>query len=374
MTGSVTPALLPRAVLDAALAAPSTPRARGFLHAGAAVPRWTVGRNAESLALRDAGLVSGLLDDRAAPGEHWQGLPVRPMAGLPPGALVANCSTSIAPVDVARRLAALGIEPVPYVELVAASCEDSQAPLPLPAFVCEQREDFARHRNDWSALFALMQDETSRKCLADVLCYRLSGDPACMAGYGVRLRDQYFEAFMRFSGEVFVDAGGFDGDTTEEFCTRYPDYRHVHLFEPSATNMAAARRRLDGRHGISFHELGVSDAAAELVFDAGSGSASAVGEGNERIRVVALDEYLPEVPTFIKMDLEGWELTALRGAARTIAAHRPKLAIAVYHRASDFRDIPALVRSFCPEYRVYLRHYTQGWSETVMSFVPPPQA
>ncbi|MFM7272606.1 MAG: FkbM family methyltransferase [Gammaproteobacteria bacterium] len=329
-----------------------------------------MGRNAESAALARAGLVSGLLDDRASPGDHWQGLPVRAMSGLPAGSRVANCSTSIAPVDVERRLASLGVDPVPYAEL-AATAAGLPGPLPLPDFVREQREDFDRHRGEWEALFASMADEPSRQCLADVLCYRLSADPAHMAGYGVRLRDQYFEPFLQLSGEVFVDAGGFDGDTTEEFCTRYPDYRCVHLFEPSARNMAAARRRLEGRANICFHELGVSDAASELVFDADAGSASAVGEGSERIRVVALDEYLPEAPTFIKMDLEGWELHALRGAARTIAGHRPKLAIAVYHRASDFREIPALLRSFCPDYRVFLRHYTQGWSETVMFFVPP---
>ncbi len=361
---------LPRTVLDAAVAAPRTARARRFLEAGEPGPRWTVGRNAESAALASAGLVSGLLDDRAAPGDTWQGLPVRAMSGLPAGSRVANCSTSIAPVDVARRLASLGVDPVPYAELAAASA-GLPAVLPLPDFVREQREDFELYRSDWEALFGAMADEPSRQCLADVLCYRLSADPAYMTGYGVRLRDQYFEPFLQLTGEVFVDAGGFDGDTTEEFCTRYPDYQRVHLFEPSGRNMAAARRRLEGRANICFHELGVSDEASELVFDADAGSASAVGEGSERIRVVALDEYLGEAPTFIKMDLEGWELHALRGCARTIAAHRPKLAIAVYHRASDFREIPALVRSLCADYRVFLRHYTQGWSETVMFFVPP---
>jgi hypothetical protein len=45
------------------------------------------------------------------------------------------------------------------------------------------------------------------------------------------------------------------------------------------------------------------------------------------------------------------------------------LAIAVYHRAADFRTVWRYARSLHPDYRVYLRHYTQGWSETVMFFV-----
>ena len=68
------------------------------------------------------------------------------------------------------------------------------------------------------------------------------------------------------------------------------------------------------------------------------------------------------------MDLEGWEQKALLGCRAQIVAHRPKLAIAVYHQADDFLDTPKLVRSMRADYRLRLRHYTQGWSETVMYF------
>jgi len=75
-----------------------------------------------------------------------------------------------------------------------------------------------------------------------------------------------------------------------------------------------------------------------------------------------------EPVTFIKMDLEGWEMKALAGAKRHIATNRPKLALAVYHKAADFRLIHDFVSSFNHGYKIYLRHYTQGWSETVMFF------
>ena len=46
-----------------------------------------------------------------------------------------------------------------------------------------------------------------------------------------------------------------------------------------------------------------------------------------------------EKVTFIKMDLEGWELLALEGSKRHILEDHPKLAISVYHHPSDFRRI-----------------------------------
>jgi hypothetical protein len=73
------------------------------------------------------------------------------------------------------------------------------------------------------------------------------------------------------------------------------------------------------------------------------------------------------------MDLEGWEVQALTGARRHISEHRPKLAISVYHRASDFWRIPQLILGFCAQYDIYLRHYTEGWSESVMYFIPKRQ-
>lgn len=60
---------------------------------------------------------------------------------------------------------------------------------------------------------------------------------------------------------------------------------------------------------------------------------------------------LPRVD-FIKMDIEGAEVNALRGAKATIARHHPRLALSAYHRPTDPVQIPAAVNSAWNGYRI----------------------
>jgi len=334
---------------------------------GRAGPCYLIGRNADAERLAGPIRAAGLVDDGAPAGSTWNDLPVVGSADLPDGAVLVNAATSIRPVDVVRRFSQRsGLRLAGLADLMAAGGEA----VGTPDFVADQRSDWAAAAGEWKALFGRMSDEVSRQTLVDVLRFRLTADPAYMAAYEVRVQDQYFEPFLHLRGEAFVDAGGFDGDTTEAFCDHDPDYREVHLFEPSPANMGEARARLAGRRDIHFHPIGVSDTAGELAFDPDAGSASAVGQGGGlTIRVTTLDAHLAGPVTLIKMDLEGWETRALAGSLRIIRDFRPKLALAVYHRASDFRDIARFALGVHPDYRVYLRHYTQGWSETVMFFV-----
>jgi hypothetical protein len=69
--------------------------------------------------------------------------------------------------------------------------------------------------------------------------------------------------------------------------------------------------------------------------------------GDTLIQCAAIDEALPGFsPNFIKMDVEGAELSALWGARRTILEHRPALAISLYHTAAHLWQLPLLAASW----------------------------
>jgi FkbM family methyltransferase len=170
---------------------------------------------------------------------------------------------------------------------------------------------------------------------------------------------------------VFIDGGGYRGETTEEFCRLHPGYGAVHLFEPNAGSMQAARARLARHRDIHFHPCALGDRREQLHFDASAANASRISEhGDSVIEVEALDDLLGGTAHMLKYDLEGYEVRALRGARKLIAGSRPALAVCVYHHAADFLDVPAAALQIHPDYQLRMRHYTEGWEETVLYFVP----
>ncbi|MGC1509654.1 FkbM family methyltransferase [Ketobacter sp.] len=337
-----------------------------FLENRLAIPRYIIGRNEESVALRKLIEVDGVIDDyNTAPCDEF-GTPIVRSSDLPVDAWVVNCSTSISPVDVNRRLSALNIQAAIGINQII---EAAGGVLRWPWFVRDQRQSVECNITQWAELFDSLADDESQRTLLDVVCYRLTADAGYMQNYEVRVNDQYFEPFMNYSREVFVDAGGFDGDTTEAFCQRYPDYRSVHLFEPSAANMQAAKLRLSAYRDIHFKQAALSDTDGLLNFNDSLGSASTVSDTSSgQVSACRLDDVLDGEASFIKMDLEGWEMKALAGASDLIQKNRSKLAIAVYHNANDFLEVSRYVLALNPGRQVYLRHYTQGWSETIMYF------
>jgi FkbM family methyltransferase len=241
--------------------------------------------------------------------------------------------------------------------------------LELPKFCKETNNDYQIHYNNWSNVYGRLADEQSKKTFEDVLLFRLSCNPAFMKEYSERIKDQYLEDFMEYSQEVMVDAGAFDGDTTDFFCQKYPDYKSVHLFEPSVINISKAKKRLQNFERIVYYNLGLSKSAGTIMFEDDHGSSSKVSDlGGTHIIIDKLDTIVNESISFIKMDIEGWEIPALEGCRTHIKNDQPKLAIAVYHKAEDFWKIPELVLGYYNDYDIYLRHYTEGWSETVMFF------
>lgn len=331
--------------------------------------KYVLGRNECSAFVISLNNIDAVVDDFiAGPNVTWYGKPVITASEMEESGVVVNCAHGIAPVSAMRRLSGVTKNVLDYTEL----CWLFPDKYPLPKFVAETRTDLSDHTIEWESLFASLADDESRRVFSDVLSYRASGKCQAMAAYSVRTHLQYFEGFLRLKpGEVFIDAGGFEGETTEEFCRRCPGYSKVYLFEPSDVNLARARHRLKDLRFIVFRGEALSDTKGKLSFDPGSGSASCVsGHGQYEVDATTLDAEVNDKVTFIKMDLEGWELRALIGARGHVATDHPKMAIAVYHSASDFRNVFKWVTSQYAKYQVYLRHYTEGWTETVMYFIP----
>jgi FkbM family methyltransferase len=178
--------------------------------------------------------------------------------------------------------------------------------------------------------------------------------------------------------EVFVDCGAFTGDTIEAFlAARGGKFGHIVGIEPDAVNGRVLDDRikewkLSGVGPMRVEPVAVGSERGTLTFDTTGTAGSRVGSGTETIEVAPLDELLAnDKPTYIKFDVEGAEHDALVGGAGTIRANMPVLAVCLYHRPEDIWDVPLLVRSFRPDYRMYVRRYSDERWEQVLYAVPP---
>jgi len=175
------------------------------------------------------------------------------------------------------------------------------------------------------------------------------------------------------SNEIFVDAGCLDFSTSCHFLKYYPNAMKIYAIEPNDNQIAVIRRNIEK---TGFKNVKVINGAlwshdTTLSFNVHeTKSASRVSENelSQRVKAYALDSIVKtdERITFIKMDVEGAELEALKGSEATIKRCRPKLAISVYHKPMDYVDIPLYIKSIVPEYKMYLRHYTNVDTETVL--------
>lgn len=326
-----------------------------------------VGRNSESEWLLENFPVRGVLDDFHS-GDTWIGHQVLRTEELREYDMVVNCTSSISAVAVDCHLDALDLRHIAYANL--AAFEQSW---PVPKYIAETHASFATHVTNWSELLHLLEDDLSRREFGAVCAFRLTGDPRYLEGFSLRIEDQYMEDFVLapLADPVFLDVGGYHGETSLSFCARVPCYKSVTIYEPSPESAKIAQARTSHMRDITVINRGVGERSSmESFADYNSTSSMFVEHGQRQIRVISLDDEELATADFLKMDIEGWELPALRGSRRLIQRTQPTLAIACYHHGSDPIAILDEVLSRNPEYSVRFRHYTQGWSESVLFFCP----
>jgi FkbM family methyltransferase len=147
----------------------------------------------------------------------------------------------------------------------------------------------------------------------------------------------------QIKGKAVIDGGGYIGDSALVFCDYDPfkiysfepvDFLHDKLTETIKMN------KVD--EIIEPIKLGIgSTKKKKRIFGVDSGaSLHALRENNyQNIEITTIDEFVKENKInvgLIKLDIEGFELEAVKGALNTIKKHRPILLIAIYHRPEDF--------------------------------------
>ena len=268
--------------------------------------------------------------------------------------------------DRIQHLKLLGASKVIPFSALLADYGDDLAPHMLwerPAYYAEHDEDLRRAR----ALF----DDEGRKEFDRQLRLRLGSFSDQVIDQSI----QYFpDGILNLSeNEVFVDCGAYDGDTVAEFRRVTGDhFTRIVAFEPDPGNFAALSCAANMDRRIVLLPYATGARRETLRFALGAGVASRISStGTCEIEAVTLDEALDGIsPTYMKFDIEGSESDALEGGRETIARHRPKMAVCLYHLPDHLWSIPLRLNELLPNSRFTMRTYACDGFETVCYCIP----
>jgi len=210
------------------------------------------------------------------------------------------------------------------------------------------------HVGDYETLRERLSDDLSRSVLDHALCYKLTGD------IGELLKDTTEEAenwdLLKLNDrEDYLDLGAYTGDTIALFRSKVGQWASITAVEPDKRNFRRLSESVQGLRNVELHQVGISDRWEQRLFRQGSGRGSGTGEGS-LLTCDSVDNLtLGRRVSFLKMDVEGQEAAAIRGAEKTIRKHSPKLLISAYHRTEDLHLLPLQLLQLDDRYQLYLR-------------------
>lgn len=188
----------------------------------------------------------------------------------------------------------------------------------------------------------------------------------------------YFDTdiFGGFNKEVFVDCGGYIGDTALEFISIDPNYNKVYVFEAEDNSYQKCCENLqyfieEGKVKVLKNAVYSEECIISFDNKTMSGDSSIDESGETSVNAIKLDDICKDNVSFIKMDIEGSEKQAIMGARNIIEKLTPKMCVCIYHLEDDFWKIPELIKSINSSYLFEIRHHSnEVYSETVLYCIP----
>jgi FkbM family methyltransferase len=179
-------------------------------------------------------------------------------------------------------------------------------------------------------------------------------------------------------GDYVLDAGACWGDTALYFANLAGSSGKVFSFEFVKENIGIFNQNKEINPelspGIQIIEYALWDKSDEIMYfdEMGPGTSLNMRESTNKLEVktISIDDWMKknniQKIDFIKMDIEGAEINALLGAKETLKKYKPKLAISIYHRLSDFYEIIEFLNSLELDYKFFLKHASIHKEETVL--------
>lgn len=236
-------------------------------------------------------------------------------------------------------------------------------PYNLPS--CSDVYHMLDHIADMETVYFYLADDLSKDIYLKILRFRLIDDSITVPTLSQEKQYFEYELYPRRKDEVFIDCGAYDGISARTFLKENSgQFEGYYGFEPDKRNFEALSGYRNGlpervREKMHIYEKAVYDHNNGIcLYELHGPGSFAADIGTNRVESARIDDILNgDRASYIKMNIEGSELPALRGAEQTIRTYQPRLAIAGYHKTWDLWEIPLLIKEYVPSYRIYLRSY-----------------
>jgi FkbM family methyltransferase len=241
---------------------------------------------------------------------------------------------------------------------------------------------FNKNRDKILKVYDVFEDDYSRDVYEQILYSRILSipiDDKIITDVSYFCLPQFRDLSMQ---EIFVDLGAFTGDTIEYYIWKRQGsfFKSIYAFEPDKRNFNAMNNRVtrlknewcipDDKFLLVNAGVGAKTEYKQFTSTSSSLGANFITDntkGAEEIIVYALNDYFREQRiSFIKADIESYELDMLHGAEAVIKRDKPLLALSIYHNASDIYTIPLFVKKLYQDYKLKIRHHTTVYADTVL--------
>lgn len=223
-------------------------------------------------------------------------------------------------------------------------------------------------------LHDLLGDQTSRDILAGLVRFRITGRPEDHPP--VDRERQYFpiDLPLDLTELHVVDCGAFPGDMVEATAMAGLKLSHWYAFEPDTQNFVVLNQVAQSADVdcAALFPCGVGDTTGLIRFASGSADASrALDDDNAAtgitVPVVRVDDVVrAQRIDMVKLDIEGFEAQAIDGMAQLLGKHRPRLAVAIYHKPEDLWTLPFKIADMFPGARFAIRQHGHNGYDTVL--------
>lgn len=220
-----------------------------------------------------------------------------------------------------------------------------------------------KNQDKFLETYNLLADDFSKKTMTAYLKAHITDDFKNLCDVVVT-QDQYFnELTLSTIGGSYVDCGAYDGDSVEAFINFVGDgnYKKIFAIEADPENFAKMENLVREKNykNVELINCGVWNEKGTITFkSAGRLGSKIVDDGDITVPTDTIDNIVgDENISLIKMDIEGAELNALKGAVKTLERCKPILAICVYHKKEDLITLPQFIKNIYGDCKFYLHKH-----------------